>query len=210
MNADEGGTGLNPRESFRLKRNAQLRRAGRRARGEYGGSLVETAICITLLLGLILGVIEGCWAIFSFHYIADAAREATRYAVVRGSDWTTSTGAVNSCDSVAGSGTGYAAPACAASVQDVQNFAANLGLGPVGLTAADVCVEYLSSTSMPTPPITCTASTGTPTSNPALNDAQGDIVVIQITYPFTFGLPGYTVSALTYNLKTTSEAVIAY
>lgn len=181
----------------RARLNLLLRAWKGRSRGENGGTLVETALCLPLLLMLIIGIIEASWAVYSYHYIADAAREGTRYAIVRGSDWT------SSCDT-GGAGSGYTSAACSASVADVQNYVATLGFGAIGITPSNasnyVCVEYLSA--LPTsPPTSCTSSTGT------LANAQDDVVEVEITYPFKFGLPGFP--GYTYNLNSFSEMAIA-
>lgn len=54
--------------------------------GEGGSSLVETAISLCLYLGLLIGVIELLLTVYSYHFVSDAAREATRYAVIRGAN----------------------------------------------------------------------------------------------------------------------------
>jgi Flp pilus assembly protein TadG len=189
---------LNPQNTLRLKPDALLRRLRRRAGGENGGTLVETGFCLTLLMVFIFGIIEVSWALFSYHYVSEAARDGTRYAIVRGSDWSSTA----TCDGTEAAGLGYASAKCVATVADVQNYVANLGLGPLAITTSDVCVEYLStSSSFPSTPTSCTNSTGT------LNNAAGDVVEVQVTYPFSFGLPGFPM--YTYNLKSISEMVIA-
>jgi len=51
-----------------------------------GSSLVETAISLSLYLMLLIGVIELLLTVYSYHFVADAAREATRYAMIRGAN----------------------------------------------------------------------------------------------------------------------------
>ena len=50
-----------------------------------GQTLVETALSIAALLMFIIGSAEIGLAAYSYHFISDASREATRYAIVRGS-----------------------------------------------------------------------------------------------------------------------------
>jgi Flp pilus assembly protein TadG len=52
---------------------------------ETGSSLVEFALSSTVLLMAIFGVLDCSCALYADHYVANAAREATRYAMVRGS-----------------------------------------------------------------------------------------------------------------------------
>ena len=53
-------------------------------RGERGAELAEMALMLPLALTLIFGIIEGGRAIHAYNNVAYVAREATRYAIVRG------------------------------------------------------------------------------------------------------------------------------
>lgn len=59
-------------------------------RHERGNTLAEFAVALTLLLTLVVGIIDFGRAMYIYHLIGNAARAATRYAVVRGSTCTTS------------------------------------------------------------------------------------------------------------------------
>ena len=59
-----------------------------RLREETGSTLVETALSITILLVLVIGIMDACLMVYSYHFISNAAREGTRYAIVRGNTWT--------------------------------------------------------------------------------------------------------------------------
>ena len=54
-------------------------------RGEEGAAMVEMAISIVILLTIVIGIMKVCLALYTYHYISDAAREGTRFAIVRGS-----------------------------------------------------------------------------------------------------------------------------
>lgn len=56
-----------------------------RATAQDGATLVETAIAISIFLMVMLGIFAMCLALYTYHFVSDAAREATRYAIVRGS-----------------------------------------------------------------------------------------------------------------------------
>src|SRR6476659_7718911 len=57
----------------------------RKGRGEEGGSLVEMAlVCAFVVIPMLFGIIEVSLALYSYNFVTDAAREATRYAIVRG------------------------------------------------------------------------------------------------------------------------------
>lgn len=163
-------------------------------RGEKGGTLVETAFSLTLLFVFIFGIMELSLALYSYHFVSDAAREGTRYAMVRGSDWS------NPCDGSGNAGSGFASAGCNASVADIQAYVSSLNFPGILITTSDVCVEFYS-----TPPASasssCTNSTGTPT------NASGNVVQVTITYPFTFGVP--SLRKFTYSLASTSQMVIS-
>jgi Flp pilus assembly protein TadG len=43
---------------------------------------------MAIMLGLIMGIVDFSRAIYAYHFVAHAAREATRYAASRGTSWT--------------------------------------------------------------------------------------------------------------------------
>ena len=51
---------------------------------EEGSSLVEMALSCSILLALILGIAQLSLFFYAYHFVSDAAREATRFAMVRG------------------------------------------------------------------------------------------------------------------------------
>ena len=90
------------------------------ARSEQGSALVETAVAFVILLPMVLGILQCSLALYAYNFVSDAAEEATRFAMVRGS----------TC-------TGFAT-ACPAVPADVQNFIRSLnypGIVASSLTA---------------------------------------------------------------------------
>lgn len=47
--------------------------------------MVEMALSLIILLTILFGLLEICLALYSYHFISDAAREGSRFAMVRGS-----------------------------------------------------------------------------------------------------------------------------
>ena len=47
--------------------------------------MVEMAISMVILLTIVFGIMKMCLALYTYHYISEAAREGTRFAIVRGS-----------------------------------------------------------------------------------------------------------------------------
>jgi Flp pilus assembly protein TadG len=57
-------------------------------RGQRGSSIVEFAIVSSVVLLLIMSILDCGRALFTYHLLANNARQATRFAVVRGSTCT--------------------------------------------------------------------------------------------------------------------------
>lgn len=182
-------------DTIRLHLNAPLLTiVSRQFRDERGGTLVETAISFLLLLSLMFGVIEGSMAVYSYHFLAGAAHEATRYAIVRGGGWD------NACDGTGKAGSGYGSSMCTASPADVANYVANRNFPGLSLTAADVCVQYLGSA-----PGGATTTCSASTSN--TDNVPGDIVQVTLAYPFALNIPG--LPGHTFTMTSTSQMVIS-
>ena len=68
----------------------QLRPAAGQSRAglpsELGTSTVEFALSASLLFMLVIGTVYMAWALYSYNIVSEAAREAVRYAIVRGAD----------------------------------------------------------------------------------------------------------------------------
>ena len=64
------------------------RRLARRLRCSRGQSLVESALSLGIVIAVLIGIIELTIALYCYNYVAYAAREATRWAMVRGSTCT--------------------------------------------------------------------------------------------------------------------------
>jgi Flp pilus assembly protein TadG len=144
------------------------------------------------LLMLIFIVFESCMMVYSFHFVSNAAHEATRYAIVRGSSWTTD------CDANGSAGSGWGSSQCVASPSDIANYVAGMNFPGINVVASNVCVEYFSAVPA--------SKSGTCSANSSPN-SPGDLVQVTINYPFTFAVPllsGYTVS-----LSSTSQMTIA-
>jgi Flp pilus assembly protein TadG len=122
---------------------------------DQGQTLVETALSLGLLLTMILGVIEGALMLTTYHYLSYAARQGSRYAMVRGSQCT---GFANACPAVASDVTTY--------VRGIPF----VGVDPTKLT--------VNTTWGPAP------ATGSSCATPACDD-PGDQVTVTVTYPLS-------------------------
>jgi Flp pilus assembly protein TadG len=77
------------RWNVRGRRRAKARRgaspSGLNENCAQGSTLVEFAFVLPVLFAMLFGIIDFGRALYTYHFVADAAREATRWASVRGS-----------------------------------------------------------------------------------------------------------------------------
>jgi Flp pilus assembly protein TadG len=66
----------------KLTRLGRERRRGRR--DERGATIIEFAFVLVISFVLIFAIVDFARALYSYHFISEAAREATRYAAVSG------------------------------------------------------------------------------------------------------------------------------
>ncbi|WP_047491804.1 TadE/TadG family type IV pilus assembly protein [Terriglobus sp. TAA 43] len=135
-------------------------------REETGNTLLETALCLSVVLLVILGIMECSLAVYTEHYVESAAASGARYAMVRGGTYSGI-----SC----GAATSYY---CQAGTSDILNYIkANAAPG--------IKVSNLSVTA---------SWPGTAGTSSACDTAQGSnspgcLVTVTVSYPFTFMLP---------------------
>ncbi len=126
---------------------------------EHGSVMVETALSLAMWLTLVFGMMLAGLELYSFHYISEAARLGTRFAIVRGSSCT-------------GSGLSGGCPATAT---NIQTYVKGLGYPGISATAMTVTSTWYNSPS---------STTSCPTCN-----APGDFVQVQVQYTFPFTFP---------------------
>lgn len=130
-----------------------------RASSEHGSSVVEMALALVILLTMVFGMMEISLALYTYHFVSEAAREGTRYAIVRGS----------SC-------AGFAT-ACPATPADIQNYIQTLGfpgINPAAMTVNTAWSSYpAGGACLPLP--NCT--------NP------GNMVQVTVNYQYPLSIP---------------------
>jgi Flp pilus assembly protein TadG len=165
------------------RRLASLKQVG-------GSTLVEYALVITILMTMLLGIADFSRALYAYHFVSNTAREAARYAAVRGITCTND----NSC-TAANSASGTAG---ATTQADIQAFVQNV---PLGINAANVTAT-ISWPPQANSPAICTNPLG-----PQIN-APGCTVQVQVSYVFNFAFPFVSSTALTMN--STSQMIISH
>lgn len=151
----------------------------RLGRAEHGSAAVDTAVTMAVLFMVLIGTMKICIAIYTYHYISEAAREGSRYAIVRGS----------ACTSFQS--------ACPANTDgsDIATYVKNLdypGISPTAMTVTSSYSGYPSG-------VVCTPSSAC--NNP------GNMVTVNVSYAFPLSIP--FMPNHTYTMTSTSEMVIS-
>jgi Flp pilus assembly protein TadG len=154
-----------------------------RLRGEEGSSLVETGMALLIFLPLLFGAIQFSLVFYTYHDVTDAARQAVRWAAVRGSTSCTNTPGLYDCK---------------ATSDEIQSYVR--GLGYPGLVASNINVatSWLSASSVPTSWSACGVS-------PC--NAPGNQVQVTVSYSYPISIPYW--KSTSFNISSTSAMVIA-
>jgi Flp pilus assembly protein TadG len=95
------------------------------AQNESGGSMIEFVLSFSALMTFVFAIMEMCMIFYSYGMISESAREATRYAIVRGSTCLTSS-----------------STSCTATSTSISNYAKTLGLPNIGGGALNVTTTF--------------------------------------------------------------------
>jgi Flp pilus assembly protein TadG len=137
-------------------------------RSDCGSALVEFSASATLFILVMFGIMETARALYVANFVSNAAPEAIRYAMVRGSTWN---GAA--CSEIW-------TRQCTATSANVSKYLDSLA--PAGVSTSS---SYLTvTTTWPG-----TTPSGASCSAQGVNNAPGCIVRVNITYSFSFLFP---------------------
>jgi Flp pilus assembly protein TadG len=190
--------GTSPFRALYARRIARITPAGfRRVKADEGSSLVEFAFIFLVMMAMMLGIIDFCRAAYVYHFVSNAAREATRYAAVRGS---TCTGDGSCTDD--GNCTNYATATCVPAYVN--------SIAPPGIdTGSKGCGGSACLTTTPTWPVQAHG----PTVCSTTANAPGCTVKVTVSYSFSFIFPIVYKpfsSTGTLTLSSSSEMIIAH
>jgi Flp pilus assembly protein TadG len=176
-----------------------------RLRGEAGSTLVETALSITILLVLVIGIMDACLMVYSYHFISNAAREGTRYAIVRGNTWTQSPW------NFTGTCASYTSAGCVATIGNIQDYVKSLsfpGIDPSEITVTPTSYIATGGTNCPDPTKTAPdGSVSTDTSQAPACNARGNVIEVNVQYRFATFIPFVPSRFLT--MSSTSRMLIS-
>jgi Flp pilus assembly protein TadG len=155
----------------------------RKLKGEDGNNLIEYALVFMFFMSMVLGIVDFSRALYTYHFLSNAAREATRYAAVRGSTCNDDL----SC-SAATPDTGPAAPGNTV-IQDYVKTIVPPGVNP-------------------NPPDLTTIPSWPGAGACAGQNNPGCPVEVQVSYKFNFVVPYIRTTPLT--LSSSSEMIIVH
>jgi Flp pilus assembly protein TadG len=154
---------------------------------EEGSSLVETALACSILMAMLVGIFDLSLAAYTAHSLSETAREATRYAIVRGAN----------CVNLSG---------CKASNTEIQAYVRSIkypGIRAAQLTTTTTWYNVSMDTTK-TPNTAVVAKCGT---SPNGCNMPGNQVQVLVSYPFSFNIPFFGTRTLT--LTSSSAMVIS-
>jgi Flp pilus assembly protein TadG len=159
----------------------------RSAHGESGASILEMALALTILFPFLFGIMEVCLAAYTYHFISEASREATRYAIVRGNTYSPTqcpaTPTYATCVAQGGNNAG-----------DIATYVQNLNFPAIDPTKMTVISTWLH-------------SDGTACGTADSCKPPGNLVKITVQYNFPLSVPFVPVN--TWALTSTSQMVIS-
>lgn len=145
----------------------RLQRALWLFRRNDGSATLEMAVSSTVLFAMLFGISQMSIALYSYHFVADAARQATRYAMVRGSTCSTNTPNLTNCN---------------ITQDEIQTYVQSLhypGIRTANLTATILWCQA-STTNNRTTWAACTAGT---------SKAPGNEVYVNVSYKMAIHIP---------------------
>lgn len=155
--------------------------------GEEGGSLIEAALSISIFLMVLFAVFDLSIAFYTYHYVSDAAREGTRYAMVRGA---------------ACSGQSHTTP-CPITSDEIASYVENLDYP--GIDASDFMT--VSSTWLSQGSPSGSGNTWTACGTTAACKVHGNQVQVTVSYAFPLDIPLWKLDSL--SISSTSSMVIS-
>ena len=176
---------------------------------EEGNTLVEMALVSAFVfLPLIFGIIQFSFALYAYNFVNMSARQATRYAVVRGIESCVIAPTFPNCNM----GPDTASGANATAPSALQTYVRGLAYPGIDPNSITVTTTYLSQHvtsgaggfSTTAWDSTCT-TTNTYNAQPC--NTPGNAVQVQVVYQFPLVVPFW--KSATLNLKGTSQMVIS-
>lgn len=177
------------KRALHFAKSLRVRRQRKLTMGEEEGqALVEMALVCLILLPVLLGIIQLSLALYCYHFSAAAAREATRFAIVRGADCATTFSAAF-CSPTDGGSNG-------ATANDIAQYVNSLGY-PFSGTASTTVNWCINGGTYPATWTSC---------SPTQNNIAGNQVQVKVTYSYPLAVP--FLNSTTINMGSVSSMTI--
>ncbi|QNI34946.1 pilus assembly protein [Alloacidobacterium dinghuense] len=141
------------------------------------------AIASAVLLALLFGIIQIAFALYTYDFASEGAREGTRYAIVRGSSSCTNTPNLTNCNATAA---------------QIQNYVKGLGYPGINSSNLTVTTTWYTASAEPTSWSICSSGTC---------NAPGNAVQVAVTYAMPLWIPFW--KRQTVNISSNSQMIIA-
>ena len=170
-----------------MRVDARIRALLHQVAREDGASAVEMALSCVILLAMLFGMCQFSLAMYYYQFTAEAAREGSRWAMVRGSTSCVNTPSLSKCN---------------ASTDDIKAFVQ--GLSTSGIKASKVVVTTVWCSVSASNPATWSSCSST------TSKAPGNQVKITVSYPYSFKIPfPRKPKSFSLTLGSTSQMVVS-
>jgi Flp pilus assembly protein TadG len=164
---------------------------------EDGATLMEMAVSLVVLITALFCIIQVCFALYAYNAVTEAAREATRYAAVRGSQSCGILSTFPNCN-LGPTTTG----------NPIQTYIQGLGY-PISNGMTVSATWWAASVNSATgSTVWTTACTTLVDSNNNACNQSGNQVKVVVSYSLSMPIPFVTSSATVMNVHSTSQMVI--
>lgn len=153
-------------------------------RGESGSEVLEFALCANVFFAFVFGFMELCVVLFMMNSVAETARQAARWASVRGTNSSVTVNGTTSCGNPN-------ITKCPAQASDIQTYADGLP----GMSSANTTVTVN----------WCNSDGTSGCSTSESNAKPGNIVKVKVSYKFA-SVPFVSKTAITFS--STAEKVV--
>jgi Flp pilus assembly protein TadG len=167
MKTAQSMLGIGPSRRLTEALRQSTRRTRSRLLREEGSSIVEIALSMIVLSMILFGLLRMCMALYTYHFVSDAAREGTRYAIVHGS----------ACQ--------VSGVSCTVTTAQIQTYVKNLGFPGINPAAITVTTTYAAY------PAGTTCSPSAACNNP------GNLATVTVQYVFPLSIPYVKTRTLT-------------
>ena len=148
---------------------------------------MELAMISPILFAMLFGVVQIAWAFYAYNFVSEAAREAARFAIVRGSTSCTNTPNLTYCN---------------ATGTQIQSYVRGLGYAGLNYNNLTATTTWCAATPDPT-----SGSMTWPSCSSSAGNSPGNAVNVVVTYAFPLNIPFWKNQTL--NLSSTARMVVA-